>query len=137
MKYNLSIKSDQNKFTIKAEYLKANGKEVELKAIRKSRTLSQNKYLHVCITLFAIEFGWTIEEAKTHLKRKCSFMVYQKKNESYLKRTRDMNTKELTDFVEWIRDFSALQGCYIPDPEEYKANQFEIDREIDKFNTYL
>ena len=44
-------------------------KKIELKEIKAKRSIKHNAYLHVCITLFAIEFGYTIEESKTLLKR--------------------------------------------------------------------
>ena len=137
MKYDLSNSKDLADFRNKETYYREQGKKVELKIVRETRTLKQNAYLHVCITLFAIEFGYTIEESKTHLKRNCHFMRYDKNGETYLKRTRDMNTEELTKFIEWLRNYSAEQGCVIPSAEEYKENQFNIDREISKFKEYL
>ncbi len=137
MKYDLSNSKDLSDFRNKETYYREQGKKVELKIVRETRTLKQNAYLHVCITLFAIEFGYTIEESKTHLKRNCHFMRYDKNGETYLKRTRDMNTEELTKFIEWLRNYSSEQGCIIPSAEEYKENQFNIDREISKFKEYL
>lgn len=137
MKYDLSNTKDLADFRNKETLYREQGKKVELKVIREKRTLSQNAYLHVCITLFAIEFGYTLDESKTHLKRSCHFMRYDKSGETYLKRTRDLNTKELTKFIEWLRTYSAEKGCYIPTADEYKEQQFAIDREISKFKEYL
>jgi len=64
-------------------------------------------------------------------------MRYEKNGETYLKRTRDMNTEELTKFIEWLRNYSSQKGCVIPSAEEYKENQFNIDREISRFKEYL
>ena len=137
MKYDLSHTSDLSDFNFKVDTYIKQGKKVELKIVRETRTVKQNAYLHVCITLFAIEFGYTIEESKTHLKRNCHFMRYEKNGETYLKRTRDMNTEELTKFIEWLRNYSSQKGCVIPSAEEYKENQFNIDREISRFKEYL
>ena len=128
---------DRNKAETYFNTLLSNNKKIELKEIKNKRTITQNKYLHVCITLFAIEFGYTLDEAKTHLKRNCEFMRYTKKKEVYLKRTRDMDTKELTTFIDWLRNHASINGCYIPTSEEYKEQKFNIDREIDKFKNYL
>jgi hypothetical protein len=115
----------------------SNKSKIELKEVKQNRTIKQNSYLHVIINLYAIEFGWTLEEAKTHLKRVCNFMTYNKNDELFLRRTRDLDTKQLTDFIEWIRDYSSLNGCYLPSPEEYKTNRFEIDKTIDNHKQYL
>lgn len=137
MKLDLTNPFDINKAKTYFNKLMEQGKQIELKEVRKVRTIKQNAYTHVCITLFAIEFGYNLEEAKTHLKRNCDFMRYEKNGETFLKRTRDMNTKELTEFIEWIRTYSSQQGCYIPTSEEYINQRFEIDKEIDRHKEYL
>ena len=92
--------------------------------------------MHVVISLFGIEFGYTIEEAKTLLKRHFN-LTYQKNDKVFLQRTRDMNTGELSEFIEQIRNYSASQGNYIPSSEEYIENSFEIDKQIGANKTYL
>jgi hypothetical protein len=54
-----------------------------------------------------------------------------------VKQTRQMDTKQLTDFIDWIRTYSSMQGCYIPTSEEYLMNRFEIDKEISKHKEFL
>ena len=112
-------------------------KLIDSKSKIKNRSISLNSYLHVCITLFAIEFGYNIEEAKTFLKRECGFMVYEKSGSKFLKSTAKMDNKECSQFVEWIRNYSAGNGCYIPDAEEYKTNRYEIDKDINNHKQYL
>ena len=137
MKYDLSNHIDRKKAEARFNKLLEQGKPIELKELKKARTLAQNRYLHVSISIFAIEFGYNLDEAKTHLKRNCDFMRYEKDGEVFLKRTRDMNTLELTDFVEWIRTYAGQKGCYIMSADEYLTNQIEIDREIDRYKEYL
>ena len=104
---------------------------------REVRSISQNAYLHVVITLYSIEFGYTLNESKTDLKRLCEFMVYEKDGKPYLRETKKMDSKELTLFIDWIRNYAAQNGLYIPTSEEYLTNKHSIDNEIDKFKTYL
>lgn len=134
---DLTIKGDIDKFSDYAHDLLLGGKKVELKEIKKKRTISQNAYLHVCITLYAINYGLTLEEAKTDLKRACHFMIYEKNGNKYLKRTRDFDTKQLTDFIDWIRSYAGKEGLYIPTSEEYLINKFQIDKEIDANKEFL
>ena len=128
MIYDLKKPLDAKKFKTRLPALK--DKVVELREVKGKRTIDQNSYLHVCITLFGIEFGYTIDEAKTLLKRECQFMVYEKNNIKFLKRTRDMDTKELSEFTAWIRTYSAIHGCYILSATEYKISRGKIDDEI-------
>ena len=137
MLYDLSNKHDRETFLSRSKELSETGEIVELRIKRKKRTIQQNKYLHVCISLFAIEFGYTLEESKTMLKRNCHFMTYTKKGHKFLKRTSQMDTSELTQFIEWVRDFSANHGYYIPSSEEYLFNSVFYDKEIEKNKQYL
>lgn len=137
MRLDLSKEYDINKAKTYFKALLNNSKKIELKEVKNKRSVTQNAYLHVCISLFAIEFGYTLEESKTLLKRSCGFMNYTKNNFIFLKRTRDLKTDELTKFIEYIRNYAVSLGCYIPTSEEYKENSFNIDKEISKNKTYL
>ena len=137
MKYDLSIQHDISKFKAKVDKLIADKKKVELKAIRQVRTVQQNKYLHVLFTLYGIEVGLTIEESKTLVKRTCPFMVYEKNNIKFLKRTSQLNTEEMTKFIEWFRTWSSQQGIYLPNAEEYIMQKLFIDNEIERHQEFL
>ena len=137
MKYDLSNSLDMKKFELYSTKLKDLGSSIELKKLGMKRSISINSYLHVCIDIYAIEFGYTSKEAKTSLKRECGFMVYEKNSQRFLVETSKQNNEECSKFVSWIRNYAGKQGLYIPDAEEYKQNKFSIDREIDKHKTYL
>ena len=111
--------------------------KAELSKKQENRTIKLNSYLHVCIHLYAIGFSWTLAESKTFLKRECGFMVYEKNGVPFLKKTSKLDNLECSKFVEWIRNFSAVHGCYIPDADEYKANKYEIDKEINNNKQFL
>ena len=137
MIYDLKNIVQSNDAKIRLKKLIEQGKVIEINVKNKKRTIKLNSYLHICITLFAINFGYTLEEAKTLLKRMCNFMIYEKNGQKFLKRTRDLDNKECSDFVEWIRNYSSQNGYYIPTSEEYKNNSIEIDKEISKHKQYL
>ena len=137
MKYDLSNSLDQNKAKTYFDTLILKNKKIELKSIQGKRSISINSYLHVCISLFAIEYGYTLAESKTMLKRECEFMEYEKNGLKFLVETSKQNNEECSKFVEWIRNYASKQGLYIPDAEEYKQNKFSIDKEIDKHKVYL
>ena len=137
MKLDFSNPLDKQKGITYFKKLLEGCKNVELKALMPKRTIKQNSYLHVIISLYSITFGYTLLEAKTDLKRECSFMRYEKNGNWYLKETSKLTTKELTDFIEWIRNYSSNDGLYLPTPEEYLSNKFSIDKEIDNHKQYL
>lgn len=137
MKYDLSIQQDLNSFKTKVDKLIADQKKVELKAIRQVRTIKQNAYIHVLFTLYGIEVGLTIEESKTLVKRSCPFGTYEKNGSKFLIRTRDLNTQQMTDFIDWFRTWSSQQGIYLPESEEYIMNKLFIDNQIEQHKQYL
>ena len=118
------------------EQLAEKGAKIELKEIRPTRSLPQNAYLHVCLSLYGIHFGYTLNEAKTDLKRNYG-LVYEKSGKKYLRSTSNLDSKELTEFIEYIRDVAGQNGCYIPTSEEYLQNKFSIDKEIEQNKNYL
>lgn len=136
MKYDLNNPIDVKKCDVRYQLLKNGHKRIELTEIRGKRTIRQNSYLHVVISLFAIDTGHTLDEAKTLLKR-MSNLYYEKNGVKFLKKTSQMDTKELTDFIDFIREKAALNGCYIPTAEEYLTQQFNIDQEILIHKKYL
>ncbi len=137
MLLDLSNPLDINKANSYFKSLLDSKSKIELKKIIPKRSLQLNKFLHVCITLFAIELGYTLEEAKTLLKRSCDFMIYEKNGQKFLRKTSKMDNKECSEFGEWIRNYASQQGIYIPDASEYLENKFNIDKEIDKHKQYL
>jgi len=137
MKYDLSNDVGVEKFKLRAKFLIEKQSQVDLTQTRKARSISQNAYLHVVISLYSIEYGYTLDEGKTLLKRMCDFMIYEKEGHKFLKQTSKMDSKELTEFVEWIRNHSSNEGLYIPSSEEYLENKFLIDSEIDNHKSYL
>ena len=134
---DLSEEHDKQAYKDYCNKLLNKSAKVEIKEIKNKRTLSQNAYLHVIITLYAIEIGFTIEEAKTNLKRQCNFMTYIKNDMPYLKRTRDLDTKQLTEFIDWIRNYAGQIGIYLPSPEGYLISKYQIDKEIDRHKEFL
>jgi len=137
MKLNLSDNHDKERFKTYSNTLLDKGAKVELKEVKTKRTLNQNNYVHCLFSLFAIEYGYTLAEAKTFIKRECGFMTYEKNGQKFLRSTADLDTKEMTEFIEWFRNYSSSQGLYLLSLEEYITHRFEIDKEIDRFKPYL
>lgn len=137
MKYDLSIEQDRNDFINRTSVLIHEGVKVELTKTKAKRSIKQNAYMHIVFNLWAINYGDTLKEAKTDLKREYG-MYYTKNNKHYLKSTADLNTKEMTTFIDWIRNRASKEGGFhISDAEEYLINQFNIDKEIQSNKQYL
>lgn len=121
---------------LKAEsYLKKLIKDksgIELKKIHKRRTNKQNRYLHAIFALFGAEFGYTIEESKIVVKRALNY-TYEKDGQKFLKRTSEMDVKELTIFIDKFRNYSSVNGCYLPSADEFDTNYIEIMKQVSHY----
>jgi len=138
MIYDLSKKADLETVKFKLNKYTEGNKVIELKLKTVKKTVHQNKYVHVLISLFGIEFGYTKEESKTVLKREFGeFMVYGKGKDKFLTSIAGLTKDQLQVWIEWIRNYSAGNGLYLLSSDEYIENQFMVDREIEKAGAYM
>ena len=142
MKFDLANTFEAAKCEVYFDKLKKIEAKIELKKIAKKRSISQNSYFHVVVSIYAINLGYTLDEAKMLLKRMyakvCKALIYEKKGNKFYLSTSSMNSKELTEFIDWIRTHSAKDcGVYIPTSEEYLINCYAIDKEINQNKEYL
>jgi len=146
MKFDGGINIDQNKARTYLDKLINDQSKFEIVKKNKQRTIKQNAYMHVCITLFAIHFGYTLHEAKTDLKRDCpyhEFTRYSKqcpitgKEKIRLSSTKDYTTDQAGKFIDWLREYAGVNGCYIPTSDEYLERKWLIDLEIERNKKYL
>ena len=146
MKFDGNIELEAKQARVYLNKLITDGSKFEIVKKKQQRTIKQNAYLHVCIEMYAVNFGLTLEEAKTDLKRDCpyhDFTRYTKvnkvtgKSKLYLTSTKNYTTAEATKFIDWLRTFSSQHGCYIPTSQEYLENKFAIDKEIERNRQFL
>lgn len=112
---------------------------------RKQRSDPQNRYLHVCIGIVAMETGNTMDYVKRcYFKAHCNADLFVtgrydtrlQQNVRTLKSSRDLSTEDMTTAIERFRNWAATEGWYIPTPEEeYMIRQAEI--EINRRKEYL
>ena len=108
------------------------GDQIEIRKIIKQRTVRQNSYLHVCLTMFCNETGYTIDEAKEMFSMQLpDIMRYEKNGINFRKSTADMDTKDMGTLIDKIREMALDNlGLYIPDSQEYLIHKFQIEKEL-------
>ena len=96
--------------------------DLVLRKHRKKRSNPQNAYFHgVVLKLFAEFLGYEPEELKDALKFKF-LRTHTDGDLPGVRRTRDLNTAEFTEFVEQCRRLAAGMGLDIPSPNEVEWN---------------
>ena len=133
MKYNLSNKCEYDNAIKYLNKLIKKCAKIELKEIRKQRTLQQNAYLHALIAFFAKEQGYApqeLEKCKLDIK---TALGYAKliDGDWYGVSTSAMNTKQLSLFIDKFRMWSDQEmGCYLPQSHEFG---FQLQNEVEEY----
>jgi hypothetical protein len=100
---------------------------VEIKLYRKKRSNDQNAYIHaVPLKVIAEHVGETVEEMKEYLCGEFTgwveYEVMGRKKTRPVKTTSQMDTKEMTDFIEYMQWFGSFKlNLYIPSPNEWNG----------------
>ena len=129
MKFNFKNSYDISKANQLLKQLIEGKKRIEIVEFKEKRSGNQNRYLHVLLTYFMNETGYSMEDTKQLLKGMAG-LTYEVEGFTMYKSTTDMNTKECSDFCEFIRSkYQEQFNGYLPTPEEYYSNQFEIEKE--------
>lgn len=138
MIYDLSKPLDRERFETRVRFLSDKQRMVELTDVS-HRSLSQNRYLHICLTYFANELGESMEYVKeAYFKRMCNadLFVYTQTDKvtgeevGRLRSTREISREDMTTAIERFRKFASDNGCYIPSSEEHEyLRQMEYENE--------
>lgn len=136
MIYNPQNRIEVNRAIEKIKYFISEGKIFELKAKRERRTISQNSYLHLLFSWFALETGYTTDEVKQDIFKKIvnPNTFYEGEFGKLIKierwrSTASLNTEEMTLCINRFRDYASKEaGIYLPEPTDLvMIRQLEIE----------
>jgi hypothetical protein len=139
MIYDPTSKFDCERAIIKIKGFISKGTKFELKAKHPKRSISQNSYLHLILTWFGLETGYTLEEVKqeTFKKHVNPQIFYEGEFGKLIKierwrSTANLDTSEMTLAIDRFRNFSAIEcSIYLPEPSDLAIIQ-ELEIEISK-----
>lgn len=136
MFYDLNNDLDRARFRDRVNFLFHARKKVEVLERREVRTLAQNNYLHLILSWYALETGYTLEEVKQDIFKRqiCRdiFLIIKGGREVF-RSTADINTLEMTNAIERFRNHSANDlGIYLPAPHE-EALLLQMEYEVRRF----
>ena len=131
MKLNLTKPDEANKAEVYFAKLLKDGAKIELKRISPPRSINQNSYLHVLFTLWGNHFGYTVEESKQVVKFTLEY-YYKKGDMRFYDQTSTMTSKELSEFVDKFRNWSASEGLFLPSADDYKLRFYDYSKEVER-----
>lgn len=131
MKFEFKKSYDQQKAL---EYLKKlidSESKCEVNRIHPKRSTDQNSYLHVLFKLWGDEFGYFMDETKEEVKYALGYYDQKQGGALHYHKTSNMDTKELTRFIDKFRDWSSVNGLYLPTSKEYLQEQIYFENQIE------
>lgn len=145
MIFNLNNPFEHEKFKEYVNKLYVQHAIVEVKKRLPNRTLAQNSYLHLILSFFACELGYSLDEVKLdYFKKTCNRDLFERKKVNkqgreitYMRSSSELTTGEMTTAIERFRNYSSAQaGIYLPAPNE---NQFliHIQQEIERNKEFI
>lgn len=144
MLYDLSRLTDKSRLHSRLQRLEEAGAVVEL-AEKRTRTCSQNNYLHLILGYYAGETGNTIDYVKeNYFKRLCNRDVFVEVRTDrwlgdieVLKSSRSLSTEEMSAAIDRFRNWSSSEcGIYLPEAHESEFLR-EIEMETAKSKRWL
>ena len=138
MIYNTACNFDIEKAKEKFNFLISKNCSFELSEKRKKRSYKQNRYLHLILSFFGLELGYTLEESKELYKRlNKETYEYKKNNVVFIKSSAKLNSKEMTMTIEKFRNWSAKKaGVFLPSPDDTEYLR-QIEQEVKNKEQYL
>ena len=145
MIFNLNNPYEIDKFKEYVNKLYAQKAIVEVKKKLPNRSLAQNSYLHLILSWFACETGYSLEEVKLdYFKKICNrdLFVRKKINKkgdeiNYVRSSSDLDTLEMTTAIDRFRNYASAQaGIYLPSPNESQFLTY-IEQEIERNKEFI
>lgn len=144
MLYDLHNELHRNAFKARCNALYNKGGIVEL-TDRSRRTQAQNRYLHLILGWFAVEYGETVQYVKEeYFKRLVNADLFVTRRHdrwlgdvTVLRSTRELTTAEMSTAVDRFRDWSSREaGIYLPEAnEEEMLRSMEV--EVNRMSRYI
>lgn len=145
MWFNLKNVFELEKFREKVVEFESKGAMVELKE-KRGRSLNQNAYLHLLLSAFALQYGYTLDEVKTHFYKlvvnKDIFLregidKFTGECYKYLRSSADLTKDEMSKSISDFKSYAKEEaGFDFPDSDEY-IELLHIKHDIQKNEQYL
>jgi predicted lipase len=146
MLLDLSKPFEAKKAETKLSQLIEKGAKIELTEKKAMRSVKQNSYLHAILTIFAVEYGETIEYTKQNIFKatvNADLFIYERTNKitgeirEALLSSKDISKDEMIIAIEKFRKFASDNGIYLMDADEFKQNYFLVQQMEEQNKIYL
>lgn len=144
MIFNLNIEFDRERFKTRSSFLLEKRRVVELTE-KTGRTGRQNNYFHLALTVFAIEYGESVEYVKQNIFKKHvnpDIFLVKKKDKilgevEVLRSSADISKEDMVTAIDRFKVWSTREaGIFIPDAFS-DDERIELMRQMEINKNYL
>ena len=146
MIFNSEIELEKKMAIERFRFFLSKGKTFELKEKKPKRSISQNNYLHLILSWYALEYGETLEYIKQEVFKKqinkeiFEYEYINKKTgeiRTEYKSTANLDTGQMTTAIDRFRNYASKEaGIYLPEPKDLSELQ-HIENQIKNNEQYL
>lgn len=143
MIYDTSKEHEKQQAITRFNHLVQKSKRIDLKVKHPKRSISQNAYLHLILSAFGCEFGYSLEEVKQEIFKKVvnKEIFYDGEKDGIItiqqwRSTADLDTGELTTAINRFLNYSAQNGYRLPEPSDLLWIE-ELEKEVSKNKQFL
>lgn len=140
MIYNLSKDLDKQRFKTRVNQLFKAGAKVELTERKGRRTSQQGRYLHLILSLYALETGYSKEQTKQDIfKRHVNREIFMQTKDGIeiCRSSADLDTKEMTEAIERFRNHASEDaGIYLPGPNEAEILDL-VEEQVERYGNRI
>lgn len=146
MIFDSKIQLDRKRAEERLNFFLSKGKVFELTEKKERRSIQQNKYLHLILSWYALEYGETLEYVKREifkkqLSRDIFLTEYINRKTGEIREdwrsSKDLDTGEMTTAIDRFRNYATKEaGIYLPEPKDLALLQ-HIENEIENHKQYL
>ncbi len=146
MIFNGASELDRKRAIQRIEFFFLKGKTFELTERKERRSIRQNRYLHLILGWFALEYGERIDYVKLEIfKKQINPDIFKTTHANHQtgeiredwKSTADLDTGQTTIAIDRFRNYSAKEaGIYLPEPKDLAQLQ-EIENQLENNKQYL
>lgn len=124
----LTNPADREKLAKRIDRALEKEETVEVIIKKPVRTDNQNRYLHLLINFFSVEYGCSADETKIRFfKQTCNPDIFEqvittpKGEHTFLRSTASLSTEEMSLAITRFKNWSASEaGIYLPDADEQR-----------------
>jgi effector-binding domain-containing protein len=115
VRFNLAIQVELDRANEQLRKLAAKEVVVDIKEVRKRRSIPQNSYYHLLVSYWGSQNGYSIEETKQLLKHEqLDLYGYTREGHTFFRSSADLSKEEMQQSIDRFIEYAESNGTDMP-----------------------